>query len=302
MATGAPGAPLLGLHPATIPQAADLEQRARVTRAAGFGAWSLRGREIREALDAGHTAESLSALCARHGLVNSDIGALTDWQWTDHPPLVNRQPDPAGRSARELWALVDSFFETATALRVPTVVAVGARNELGSLADAVRAFRDICDRAAPFGLRVAYEVLGAGRVIRTFAQAWDVVRQADRANGGLLLDMFQFATGGSRLETLLDIPVERILLVRLSDAAGPADRSAPPTRVLPGEGTAPLREVVAWLHGGAYRGCYSVEVPHPALQRLSAGEAAGAAYAAAAGVLGWPARTPASAGPGHEEG
>src|SRR5689334_16562553 len=51
-------------------------------------------------------------------------------------------------------------------------------------------FRELGDRAAARGLRVAFEALAWGRHVRDHRDAWDIVRQADHTSVGLALDAF----------------------------------------------------------------------------------------------------------------
>src|SRR4051812_914666 len=51
-------------------------------------------------------------------------------------------------------------------------------------------FRELGDRAAARGLRIGYEALAWGRHVNDHRDAWDVVRQADRGNVGIILDSF----------------------------------------------------------------------------------------------------------------
>ena len=277
----------LSLHPATIRQVDALDVRAEVAHQARFPAWGIRGVEVQRYLDAGHTLDDVTQLCERHGLKISDAGALNDWQWTSHPPLVNRVAPPGRADEAALWAAVERFFALCATLGVAIVVAVGAGKESGEMDDAVEGLRAICLRAARWNLRVAYEVLGTGARLRTYGEGWDLVRRTGCSNAGLLLDVFHFYCGGSGLDLLDRIPTDRIFLVRLSDApSGPREALSGADRLMPGEGAIPLTDIVCALEAGGYRGYYSVEVVNPAYQSLPALEVARRALTCGAAVLG----------------
>jgi sugar phosphate isomerase/epimerase len=258
----------IGIHPGMLVRVPVFEERARIARAAGFTAWGLRGIDIDGYIRGGGTVDELQRMGQRHGLRISDTGAVNEWQWTGHPPLVNRQPPASTLSHREAWRLVDLFLERSAAVGARTVVASGAITEDGPLEEAVRSFREICDAAARHGLQAAYEVRGDARQFRTHEQAWQLVESAARPNGGLLLDIYHFHIGGSSLETLFRTPVDRVFLVRLTDAGGPPEASSSgnhehPARLMPGDGTAPLRAILDWLDSNGYDGYYTLEVIDP---------------------------------------
>jgi sugar phosphate isomerase/epimerase len=88
--------------------------------------------------------------------------------------------------------------------------------------------------------------------------AWDVVRTADRPNGGILFDTWHFCRGAVDLELLATIPGERIFSVQLSDGAADLEESLIKDtlrhRLLPGDGVFDLTSVVRTLRAiGALR-------------------------------------------------
>src|SRR3546814_10133852 len=61
---------------------------------------------------------------------------------------------------------------------------------LGGIDRAAEDFHELGERAAKRGLRVGYEALAWGRHINDHRDAWEIVRRADHANIGLILDSF----------------------------------------------------------------------------------------------------------------
>src|SRR5688500_8870172 len=127
----------LGIHPAMLTRVPDFEARARIAQAAGFKAWALRGIDIDGHVRDGGSVDELRTIGRRHGLEISDIGALNEWQWTGHPPFVNRQPPADPLSHRDAWRLVEVFLERSASIGGRVIVASGAVTEDGSLDDAV---------------------------------------------------------------------------------------------------------------------------------------------------------------------
>jgi 4-hydroxyphenylpyruvate dioxygenase len=114
-----------------------------------------------------------------------------------------------------------------------------------------------------------------------------MVAAADRNNGGILVDTFLFHEGGSNLADLDTVPLDRIFNVQLADAKPlPRDQlNMLEDRLLPGEGVAPVGEVVARLAARGYAGWWTVEIFNPDYAALAPRAAANAAYASAVCTL-----------------
>lgn len=85
-------------------------------------------------------------------------------------------------------------------------VAADALGEPALLADDLR---QLAERAAVRGLRIGYEALAWGRQVNTWEQAWDLVRRADQANLGLILDSFHTLSLDGDPRGIADLPGKR---------------------------------------------------------------------------------------------
>ncbi|MGG2002163.1 sugar phosphate isomerase/epimerase [Pseudomonas aeruginosa] len=94
-------------------------------------------------------------------------------------------------------------------------VAADALGEPALLADDLRL---LAERAAVRGLRIGYEALAWGRQVNTWEQAWDLVRRADQANLGLILDSFHTLSLDGDPRGIADLPGEKIFFVQVADA------------------------------------------------------------------------------------
>ena len=91
-------------------------------------------------------------------------------------------------------------------------------DSLGGIDRAAADFRELGERAARRGLRIAFEALAWGRHINDYRDAWEVVRRADHPAVGLVLDSFHVLARGTDLNAMHAIPKDRIFLVQLADA------------------------------------------------------------------------------------
>lgn len=154
-------------------------------------------------------------------------------------------------------------LEVSAELGAAHVIAGAVDGDLSRLADH---FAQLCDLAAPFQLSVNIEPVTFFPV-PDIARAAQVVRQAGRPNGGILVDTLHFARGGNRLEELAALPRDWLRFAQLSDApaAIPPDieglkHTARAARLYLGEGGIDVRAILAQLPPMPY----SLENPNAA--------------------------------------
>jgi sugar phosphate isomerase/epimerase len=172
----------------------------------------------------------------------------------------------APRDFRGLKAGFDRLFELGRALGVTAIIMPVASGE-GTVADAREDFATACDWAEEWGLQLAYEPVGHTGKTSRVREAWDVVRHAGRANGGLFLDVFHFYRAGCTAEDLAGIPAERVLGVHLCDAI-PLPREeliGSRHRAVPGEGGAGFETLLRQFWQAGYRDYFAVEILNPDL-------------------------------------
>src|SRR5262249_35064730 len=103
---------------------------------------------------------------------------------------------------------------------------------------AAEAFARLCDRAATAGIHVSLE-FPAWATINDVATAWEIVRLADRPNGGVLFDVWHHRRSTNDDAALAAIPGPKITSLQLADGAadpsGPLDEDVL-LRQLPGDG------------------------------------------------------------------
>jgi 4-hydroxyphenylpyruvate dioxygenase len=135
-------------------------------------------------------------------------------------------------------------------------------------------FRELGERAAARGLRVAFEALAWGRHVRDHRDAWEIVRQVDHAAVGLALDAFSSLAPGIPVESLAEIRRDKLFHVQIADA--PKLAMDPLSwsrhfRCMPGQGDLPLVGYVGALRQLGYDGALSLEIFN---DRFRAGSAA----------------------------
>ena len=125
-------------------------------------------------------------------------------------------------------------------------------------------YSETCDLAAPYGITIDLEFPSFSR-LRTLDEVLDIVRAADRPNGGILVDTLYLHLSRVDLGELLHVPPEWLHFLHISDCLpGIADtregmiQLARDARLYPGEG---------WIDfAGIIERCppmnYSIELPN----------------------------------------
>lgn len=193
------------------------------------------------------------------GLEISEFETVACWLPDQRPGT--QDPDWAG--AFLLQYTPDYICRMAAAVGARSVIVIDAFGVAFDADVMAECFADVCDRAAEDGLQVDLEFMPTGG-ISTLSQAWEVVRGADRPNGGLLVDSWHFFRGHSSLSELAKIPGDKISCVQFGDApaAPEADLSEEMVhrRLLPGDGDLDLAGLLRTLEQIGCQAPIEVEV------------------------------------------
>jgi sugar phosphate isomerase/epimerase len=257
----------------TLPRDTTFVDRVDAAVAGGFGAISLWGRDYWSARHDGHSEADIRARLADHGLCVAEVDPA--WWWTpgeyDAASLVAIDDMDVFRyGEREMFAIADAVG----ARSINAAEVLGGR---WTLDEGAEAFARLCDRAAEHGLLVHLEFLPWSRV-PDIAAAWDVVRGADRPNGGIAIDAWHWFRSASQSSVLQSISGDRVIAIQLDDApAAPESNLMAATlheRLLPGDGELDLVGLIAALRATGTTAPIGVEVFSDALHALGPREAA----------------------------
>jgi sugar phosphate isomerase/epimerase len=255
-------------------------ERLALAASAGFTGLSMWESDYLGARAEGHSDADLRGALADHGIEIAELDALTRWLPGE---------DGAVQSDWTTSFEETDFYAVADAIgaRSVNVVDLGARRTI-SVDDAAEAFAGVCDRAREHGLLVHIEFLPWSS-IPDFQSAWEIVRQAGRDNGGVLLDTWHFLRSGGTPESLREMPRDRVFAIQVSDAPAVAEANlmeeTMARRLLPGQGAARVRDVLDVLSDGGCTAPVGVEVFSTELGALPAEQAILQMAEATRGVL-----------------
>jgi 4-hydroxyphenylpyruvate dioxygenase len=134
---------------------------------------------------------------------------------------------------------------------------------LGGIDRAAADLRELGERAARRGLRIGYEALAWGRHVNDHRDAWEIVRRADHANVGLIVDSFHTIARKIDPQTIRAIPGDKIFFVQLADAPL-IDMDllywSRHFRTMPGQGDLDVAGFAAAVAATGYDGMWSLEI------------------------------------------
>jgi sugar phosphate isomerase/epimerase len=256
----------------TLPRATPFRERVAAAYGGGFTGMSLWARDYAAARQEGLSDADIVALLDDHGLAVAELDPV--WSWLPGSDVTI--PVEADAEAVLRYREAD-LYVVADALGARSVNAVDVLGGVWDLDDAAAAFAALCDRAAEHGLLVHVEFLPWSK-IPDLKTAWEIVRRADRSNGGLSIDAWHCARSRSSLELLASLPGDHIFAIQLSDgpAAPEADLMTATLheRRLPGEGDFQLLALLDALTDTGTEAPLGVEVFSDALHAIGPLEAA----------------------------
>lgn len=235
---------------ATVSISGDLREKLAAIASAGFD-----GVEIFEndflAFDG--TPAEVGRMVRDHGLEITVFQPFRDFEGMPEPQRA--------RAFERAERKFDVMAELGTDLML--ICSNVSPASLGGIDRAADDFAELGERAARRGLRVGYEALAWGRHVNDHRDAWEIVRRADHANVGLILDSFHTLARKIDVGSIRSIPGDRIFIVQLADAPL-IDMDllywSRHFRNMPGEGDLPVADFMRAVAATGYEGALSLEI------------------------------------------
>jgi sugar phosphate isomerase/epimerase len=190
-------------------------------------------------------------------------------------------PSSVGPTFRTLFeANEDDCFRVAEALAIPCINVAHYLASPAPMDELVESFAGLCDRASRRGVMVLLEFMPEGSV-SDLATALEILHRADPADAGVMLDTWHFYRTGGTTDELKRGDGLDIRGVQVSDATSSVlghPRPGLTSRLLPGHGVVPLREILSWVLSRRPDAFVGVEVFNAELTAGPPQQAAQAAY------------------------
>jgi sugar phosphate isomerase/epimerase len=209
-------------------------------------------RDIEAFVASGGSLAELRDRIADTGLaVESAIGFA---EWIVDEPAQRAAGLEQARRDMELVSQIGG-----TRIAAPPAGAVrGARLDLDVVADRYRALLEV---GAGIGVSPQLEVWGFAANLSRLAESTYVVIQAGHPDACLLPDVYHLYKGGSGFEGLRPLSRQAIQVFHMNDYPDiPREQITDKDRVLPGEGVAPLTEILGILRDNGCAPALSIEL------------------------------------------
>ena len=171
-------------------------------------------------------------------------------------------------------ALLDDFkrrcemFATLGLTRIYSPTVTTQRFVLSDYAQVPDNMRGVGEIARQFGMLAMPEAVRSSTFMSTLTTLLRTTREAAHPNIAALLDFYHFYSGTSKLEDLDLIRPREIGHVHFQDVPDvPRELLDNNSRLIPGDGIAPLNHILRKLAGKGYAGSLSVELFLPELQQ-----------------------------------
>ena len=178
------------------------------------------------------------------------------------------EPNPRFAENLEAFKRRCAQFAELGAPLVYSPCATAAKFTLDDYARSLQNIRHVAEAAQQFKLKVAAEFMRNSTFLASLPTALKLRREAAHPNFGILFDCYHFWSGPSKLEDLDLIQPGEIVHAHLNDTQNlPRELLDLQSRVIPGDGVAPLASILRKLVDRGYAGPISVELFLPKYQQ-----------------------------------
>lgn len=207
---------------------------------AGYDGLELWVNDIKDYLAKGNTLQSLADFIKSKGLVVEDAISFTTW-------LVD---DDTKRKAG--LAELEDEMKMMSVLGCHRIAAPPMGLEEGTVIDYKKAgarYKEILALGRKYNVMPLLEFWGASGTLYNFGQALAIAAAADDPDVKILPDVYHLFRGGSGFNCLKMVNGKLIDIIHMNDypANKPVEQQTDSDRVYPGDGTAPLKQILTDL-------------------------------------------------------
>jgi len=204
---------------------------------AGYDGVELWVNDIKEYLSQGNSLQSLNAFIKSRGLVVENAISFTEWMVDD--------------DARRKAALIEleEEMKMMAALGCHRIAAPPAGVEKSNpinFQTAGARYREILVMGKKYNVMPLLEFWGASGTLYNFGQALAIAAAADDADARILPDVYHLFRGGSGFNCLKLVNGKVIDIIHMNDypASKPVQEQTDSDRIYPGDGAAPLKQIL----------------------------------------------------------
>jgi sugar phosphate isomerase/epimerase len=244
-----------------------LEEKIALASAAGYQGIEPWARELDEYLSRGGTLKELRSRFEDAGLEVVSLIAFFEWAVEDE----SRRK----LGFEEAKRVMDSAWQIGCGhVAAPPSGLVDSPGL--HLHHAAQRYRALIDLGSEYGVIPILEFWGVSKSLGHLSEAVAVAIESGHPAACVLIDIFHMYKRGSPFEGLRIVNGEAVGLVHINDypADPPRDMIRDAQRVFPGDGVAPLTDILYDLYETGYRGMLSLELFNEEYYQLDQGQAA----------------------------
>ncbi len=216
-----------------------LKGMIEIAGAAGYDGMELWINDIRDYLKQGNSVQSLASLLSSKGLIAENLISFTSW-------MVD---DDAKRKAG--LADLEDEMKIMAELGCRRIAAPPAGVEKGAIdfQKAGQRYREILALGRKYKVMPQLEFWGASGTLYTLGQALAIAAAANDPDARILPDVYHLFRGGSGFEGLKLVNGKAIEIIHINDYPGnkAVYEQTDSDRVYPGEGAAPMKQILTDL-------------------------------------------------------
>ncbi len=204
---------------------------------AGYDGMELWVTDIKEYLKQGNSIDSLASFLSSKNIVVEDAISFTGWMVDDE------------KKRKAALADIEDEMKIMAALGCHRIAAPPAGVSKDHPIDFQKAgarYREILGLGRKYNVMPQLEFWGASGTLYNFSQALAIAAAANDRDARILPDVYHLFRGGSGFESLSMVNGKVIEIIHINDypASKPVEEQADSDRVYPGDGAAPLKQVL----------------------------------------------------------
>jgi sugar phosphate isomerase/epimerase len=227
--------------------------KIRITGQAGYDAIELWSDDLTKYEEENGSLDDVVKALKDNGLEVATLIALHGWM------------DSTGEAYEKCLEEARRRIRQAAVVGAPYIIASPPRGRV-DLDLGARRYKQLLEIGREYGVKPAMEFLGFVDHVNQIKDAWYVVTNADDPDGTIILDVFHIYKGGSSMDDLKKIPADKIAIFHINDApeCPSLEQQTDADRVYPGDGVAPLDDMLKIIKASGYQGVISLELFNPA--------------------------------------
>jgi sugar phosphate isomerase/epimerase len=229
-----------------------LEKEVEIVAKAGYGAIEPWVRKIEDYVKQGGSLADMKKRIADAGLsVESAIG-FPDW--------IN--DDDAKRAAGLEQMKRDMDLVRQIGGKRIAAPPGGGFNKPLDLAKVAERYRKVCELGRSMGVVAELELWGRSKTLHRLGEVAYVLAESGHPDACTVLDVFHIYTGGSDFTGLAVFDGAMLQVFHMNDypAQPPREKAADADRIYPGDGIAPITDILRTLRRIGFRGWLSLEL------------------------------------------